>query len=675
MINPSNIVKNSKVVLDSFASVHGIVAGKINAVVQEIADWGVHLLVPLGNKLSINQTLAVELRNEKEELANCCARVVGLVEYNQNINLTLWILDNKLNWRNISRSLSLEPRPKTAHFFSRERRIPRCRLLPRLRSLSEGYAQARVRPLKGSSNVASWARLDPERGILLEWGTGWREMKAPFEINVEGLFSTLTYIGNSMNWEELDPNANALVIRKRQLRRIPIPSGVSAEAYNSSGERFKLELIDISFHTVTVRINRSIKALQPGVRIPDLAVTWKGGPTLRLEAYIQRRHDSNLRGFDLVEIELIDSSHLDYERWHREVEMLAYSTTQSSGHDYESLWELFEESNYFDLSGRDREGLDFQTLRSAFEDSYRKIETAPEVGILVSFRGPSQIEATLTGLRVWSKSWLGLHMARRAARPLANADSAPLLNVHFHVYEQAGANPNIDWMIGYVRDDSSFSKVLHRDYVLSVPGACAVPFEVWKICLPKSGGYPRSFVSEATRDQVVESLIKLQNQRPRAYLESYDLLPETFEQTALRASWSSNGLLRERTALIATEEHTRIVALAVLDAVADGLHLYGMLDAVRLYELEPGGSRHFPELLYVASDWFHDLGKTSFVCFDENDHPEIIRTVGAKSLGTGLVTLLPRTETPGLLERLSELTAPKPQRSLRNEHNKPIDLS
>ncbi len=115
------------------------------------------------------------------------------------------------------------------------------------------------------------------------------------------------------------------------------------------------------------------------------------------------------------------------------------------------------------------------------------------------------MEATLAAVRAWSKSWFGFHMARNADRPhLVNSDSSPLRDIHFHVYERAGANTDIDWLVGYVRDDAGFSAALHRDFVLTIAGACGVPFEVWKLNVFMAGDVSTPSVSEATPEQVAE---------------------------------------------------------------------------------------------------------------------------------------------------------------------------
>lgn len=639
-----------------------VLADQTHGHVADLHDWGLRVIVPRDIRLSVAHVTSFELRNPRRTLAACTARVVGLASYELGLELRLWVVDGLDRWHRaverVGRISSPTPDPRLG---APDPCLPKQRVARRLRALAAEHSRAQVRSLQAAEELWLPGRLDPERGLLLEWDPRLAELRAPFEVRVEGPFSTLSFVEHTLGWGEHPHAQDVTSTRQRQMRRVAAPSGARVLLHGLGDEQpLDLPMLDVSFGGISARVHEADRRLAPGVELPDVVVTWKGGPQLRFLGEIRHRSPSPFRDSDTIGIQLSGAPESLRERWAREVENMLYPTTRSHGHDYQSIWELFEASGYFDLSGNRRENLDFLLLRDAFESSYRKLAAAPDLGCLVSYESPTRVEATLAAVRAWSKSWFGFHMARNANRPhLVNSDSSPLKDIHFHVYERAGANPDIDWLVGYVRDDAGFSGALHRDFVLTIPGSCGVPFEVWKLGVSMRGDVYTPSVSEATPEQVQEVLHRLRGKRPWQYLEAHDLVPQTFHQRELQAEWAFYGLMRERGALVATEGG-RIAAAAVLDAVDDGLHLYGLLDTIRLYELEPGGREHFASLLLAANEWFFTVGKSSFVCFDENDLPEIMRSVGAKSLGAGMVTMLPRTATPDLLERISELAAPKP---------------
>ncbi|MEX1365357.1 MAG: PilZ domain-containing protein [Nannocystaceae bacterium] len=638
----------------------GHLPGQTRGLVLELERWGARLTVPRDCDLTVGAVTTFELRNETRVLVSCTARVVGLATFDLGCEVTLWVISPRERWAEAAQQLDLPTQHRVdPHAHSRKARLPPDRVSARLRALAAERCRARIWSHGRDDGPRLPARLDPERGLLVEWDPAWSELQAPFCIEVEGPFSTVTFVADSLRW---DSNATPEVTtqRRRQMRRATAPSGARVILHGTDGdEPTELRLQDVSFGGVSARLPATLTTLQPGNRIPEVVVTWKGGPGLRFTGDIRHRSPAPHRNDQMIGLQLGGAADEQADRWAREVENLLYPTTKSFNHDFDSIWELFEASGYFDLAGDRRHDLDFQLMRSSFEDAYRKVSAAPELGCVVSFESPTRVEATLAGLRAWSRSWFGLHMARNRDRPhLVNSDSAPLRDIHFHVYERAGANTDLKWLVTYVRDDAGFSAALHRDFILTVPGACGVPFEVWKMSVHMVGDLDARGANEATQRQRDHVLRRLVGRRPFAYLETYDLLPETFEQEELRADWHFHGLQRDRAMFVALDRE-RVVAAAVLDAVQEGLHLYGLLDSVRLFELEPGGCRKFPALLTKANEWFYGVGKSSFVCFDEEGHADIMRSAGARSLGTGLTTLMPRAATPDLLERVAEITAPK----------------
>ncbi len=645
------------------SEVHVALPDGTQARVREMTEWGVRAVLHHSPALTLCETIEMTLLAEERVVIACRGRVLGIVEFALGYEIMLWIVGDNGPWRRLVQRLN--PTFELLHSEQsrvRSNRLAADRIIPRLKALSSFHARALVRSVGSPQTPALPARLDPDRGILLEWSPEWATLEGPYEIQVEGPFSTLRFVEDSLSWNGVPSPQTATVTRRRQMRRVSVPSGarVILHGIGPDNESLNLRMHDVSFGGVSAYIDGAAPHLTRGTEISEIVVTWRGGPGLRFSGEVRHRSITSRSGAERIGLQLSRARDAQHERWTREVETLLYPTTRGHGHNFEMIWNLYEESGYFDLSEHKRQSSDFQQLRASFEHAYGRLITNPELGSLAYCESATRVEATLTGLRMWSRSWLGMHLARSPMRPhFAGSDSVPLRDIHFHVYERAGANPDLEWIISFVRDDAPrLSKALYTDLFLSVPGSCAVPFEAWKFNVYMRGELLSPGVFQADDSQLAYVLGRLEDIRPAPYLEAFDLLPETFHQEELRAEWAFHGLFRERAMMVAIE-HRRIVAAAVLEAVEDGLHLYGLLDSARLYELEPSGSEYFGPLLVAANEWFYAMGKSSFVCFEENGLEQLMRSAGGKSIGTAVATHLPRTSTPELLERIAELSAPK----------------
>lgn len=630
----------------------------------DLAEWGLRVVLPGPPEAELCDVVPFRIHRGDKILIAGTGRLLGLVELDLGCEVTLWIVDRDNSpWRQLVRRIgsfkTILPHDKSPLPSSR---LTSDRIGPRLKSLTSLNARAQVRMLDQPDCPPIAGRLDSERGLLIEWSPAWAKLAPPYEIQVEGPFSTLRFVQSSLSWDGLPRPTDVRVFRRRQLRRVAVPSGARVILHGVGGKAEALELAmqDVSFGGVGVLLDQPAPEIVPGAEVPDVIITWRGGPGLRFSGQVRHRSPTTTPGVDTIGIQLAMARDPQHERWAREVETLLYPTTRSHDHDFERIWSLFEESGYFDLSENKRQTSDFQALRSSFENAYARMSNNPALGCLAYFDSATRVEATMTGLRMWSRSWLGMHLSRNPMRPhLANSDSVPLRDIHYHIFERAGANPDLDWTLIFVRDDAPrLSKALYRDLFLSTPGACGVPFEAWKFNVYMRGELEAPDVYVANDDQIQEVLRRLVDIRPMPYLEAHDLLPETYYQEELREEFEFYGLLRERTMLIAVEGET-IVAAAVLEAVEDGLHLYGLLDSARLFEIEPGGNTMFGPILIATNEWFFTMGKSGFVCFDENGNGAIMRSAGGLSIGKAVTTHLPRHATPELLERISELSAPK----------------
>jgi hypothetical protein len=166
-------------------------------------------------------------------------------------------------------------------------------------------------------------------------------------------------------------------------------------------------------------------------------------------------------------------------------------------------------------------------------------------------------------------------------------------------------------------------------------------------------------ISPAKPAEIGGLLRFLARSRPRPYVEALDLVPERFDLASIKAIWGRAGLARERAVLIARRDQQPLAA-AVVEAAEDGLHLFHLLDAVRLYPLAPGGEASFCSLLKEARSWYLRKGKEVFVCLLEGD--TLLPTdllEGLRDLGLADMSILSAELLPELLEHIHAITVPR----------------
>jgi hypothetical protein len=165
-------------------------------------------------------------------------------------------------------------------------------------------------------------------------------------------------------------------------------------------------------------------------------------------------------------------------------------------------------------------------------------------------------------------------------------------------------------------------------------------------------------VGPARPSELAALAARIRSKRPAIYVEATGLAAPDLSIDPIVTEWQAAGLMRARHVLVVRGPSGWPVAGAVIDAVDDGIHLFGLLDMVRVYPLVEGGSAAYPALLTASQSWFRALGKQRFSYFaDEEDDPLAAGRPGCSDLGSAFVTILPVTLLPELLEHVFTLTA------------------
>jgi hypothetical protein len=350
-------------------------------------------------------------------------------------------------------------------------------------------------------------------------------------------------------------------------------------------------------------------------------------------------------------------------RWDETLERIVHPHTRRAGTWAASLWELYDKSGYFQLSGKT--SAHFSRLRHSFAVATRRLDTLPELGCQVVWPSPERVEAALSALFVYAGTAMVYQVARRRDSTSSVSARQVLRAINVHAFEHLNRDPMFEWTLVYVQEGGArWSHLAYQVFTeaqLPTGLACVVRFRAmeWQggDRLDPPGGLS---TGAATEQEWALLAAVLPRVRPRPYLEALDLVPARFDLKGVRDRWARGGFKREREVLVA-RERGRPLAAAVVESAHDALHLFGLLDSVRFFRLSPDGDRSLGALVSAAHQWYRARGKQTFVCFFEGEQLEHAAQPGLYDLGAANLLAFPRPLMPDFLEHLYAITAPRGQ--------------
>ncbi len=400
-------------------------------------------------------------------------------------------------------------------------------------------------------------------------------------------------------------------------------------------------------------------AVQPGQRF---SVMLGGGPrAIAGSVEVESVWPSPSQDERLCTARFTPRTEADQTRWELTRERLHHPHTRRAGTWAASLWELYDKSGYFQLSGKT--SAHFTPLRQAFALATRRLDTAPELGCQVAWPTRARVEAALSALMVYAGTAMIYQVARRRDEASPVAARQMLREVNLHAFEQLRRDPAFDWTLVYVQEGGArWSHLAYQTFTeaqLPTGLTCVLRFRAMEALrsapvVLAPGGMEVGPPSAEERALFLAMLPKL---RPAPYLEALDLVPERFDLAQVRRRWTRAGFARERTLFVAREHH-RPLAMAVVESAQDALHLFGLLDGVRLFPLAVGAERAYSALLAAARGWYRERGKESFVVFFEGESFDAAFQPGLHDLGAANLMAFPRLLLPDFLEHLWAITAP-----------------
>jgi hypothetical protein len=343
----------------------------------------------------------------------------------------------------------------------------------------------------------------------------------------------------------------------------------------------------------------------------------------------------------------------------RFVDGALYPTTRAAS---ANVWESYQASGYLELSGKSP--ADFEHLRAGYTQFVQKVAHHRDVAVALSWPAAERPRATLSHYKPYSRTWLLCHVAKRRDVP-AEEGRAGLRDLYLRAFETAQADADARWLLTYVQDAApSWSHKVHVDvpqrFVKTGQG-CLIPFRAleMKVRVSRSSSAASPIVVRPAKDDEAARAVRaLCAVRPAPYLDALDLTQDRLDLAPVRARWRAAGLDRERQLLIAWDGETAS-ALAVLETAGPDAHIFGLLDSLRMYPLQPAGLRTFDSLLQAAHVWFAERGRRQFVYMREFADDLQFREHGFRDLGGALLTLLAVERVRASMQRVWELTSPQ----------------
>jgi PilZ domain len=339
-------------------------------------------------------------------------------------------------------------------------------------------------------------------------------------------------------------------------------------------------------------------------------------------------------------------------RWLDLVARAVHPSTQvSAGVDPAGLWDLYRDSGYFAISDHTPES--FADQWEAFRLTFQRLEAAPAIGEHILWLNEGHVDAALSMLRIYKDTWLPFQFAKRqGAQRGGTARRTILSDLHLRGIELMLRN-RCQWMCTTFRRDPTLARTAQELFVAQVGDptlADVVPQPTWQLD-SEQHVRPRPGLSLRQGGSVDAVELLSTAQVPVAYAESQDLVEARFWLPSIRWRWSEHGLTRGRELWVA-ERAGAPVAWAVVEWASEGMHVFRLLDSVRVFYAGPPDPDAGNALLDTARTRFHALGKPSFSFFEVPEHPLVPER--ARELGMADVFCVHRDVLPEFAEHVME---------------------
>lgn len=534
----------------------------------------------------------------------------------------------------------------------------------RLKVLVQGMSHraAPTKVLTGHCNAQAVVINFDETKNRIQWSTiGSVPLDlGPFEVEVEGYNSIFRLV-----FERAERTVNGLVtglpdravcFRYRRFRRVDgVADAVARFEHPLWPElpRFERPLLDISFGGIAFVADPVRDALYIGLRIDLIEVRCEDGRTIQLQGTV--RSLSTMNGTTTCGVS-VNPWEEDAFEWTSFV-MNRLNQTTAHGEEYaEQLWDLYTDSGYFNLSGKDPH--DFDSISKAFRSVMDRTRTKPWLSFHCVWPSSDRIEASLSATKAYAGTWMLHQLAKR--RVASGSSRRILRDTYLRAFEHVHADRKAEWILCYHEAHVRWTQRAHvsfADQFAATGLAIARPFRLMEASCrtrPETSSLGRFTVNRAAPDEYRLLLDVLERTLPMVYREGADLVPERLDLAEAKRFWAAAGLDRDREIWVARHRGDPVAA-AILETGETGTNLFRLLDSLRLIALRPNGEIAFIDLIEKARSWFLTRGKESFVYIQEHEDARHAQLAQLRDLGEGVAWGLRIDLVPDFLELICEL--------------------
>jgi len=315
-------------------------------------------------------------------------------------------------------------------------------------------------------------------------------------------------------------------------------------------------------------------------------------------------------------------------------------------------WLMYQRSGYLSLSGK-KEG-EFDELKSSYEDVAAKLVAAPELACFRRWPSRGAPVCAIAHARVYEHTWFLYQVAKdKESAEAAGGGRVGLYRLYLQAYEHVLSHASTEFLWSFVQEEASpWSLFFHRDVPLRVcEGAYTYMFRALEC---RAGRASLVSPGRYLHESRVPSWVKrLESFRPPTYLRALDLADAGEAFGRLRGEWRAHELQRERAWFVVGRSGQECL-LALVELAPPGLHLYGLLDSLRVYALQELSSNDLRCAQEMAAAWFERRGRRKFVWQVEEDlmHHEYFSSSpeGTNDMGCAHGSIVPRSELPRILD-------------------------
>jgi hypothetical protein len=553
----------------------------------------------------------------------------------------------------------------------------------RIRAIIKALSGVSSRGFVGARREApvTITSLDDQGRVHWQGASNWED--GPFIIELTGYNSVYR-----LHIPEMSPLTEDEVVtplptriertRQRQYRRSEVDGGtLKASFYHPLWPRLPQiirEVRDVSFGGIRVVTSLDDDLLFPGLALPLIELRDERGERVAIKGEVRSVGVSG--GEAVARISVTPHTSRDENRWNRLVARLLYPTTQSSGEWAESVWDLFRDSGYFNLSGKTPE--QFDQLRSSYMKVDQRGAATPTLFCNAVFPSGRGVEGTVSIMKMYRSTWMLHQLAkRRGGGDPANSRQI-LRDLYTRAFEHTQTDQKFRWIIAYAEATVRWNQMSHFDFAqrhIDTGKAMSLPFQLMEASVFDSGlSVPEvAEIGRATEPEIELLLEHLRTTRPSCYVEALDLTPDCASLSGVSRDWLRAGLSRKR-AIFAARRDGELVAASIVECSETGANLFRLTDCLRLIVLAPGGDAALAGLLDSARRWFEEHGKEAFVYFREHEDPGPMQVAKLRDLGEGRFWVISAELLPEFLEHLFEVTSPKKMTATQAEEAAPGQL-